>query len=220
MVNDTITNSDVGVLANSDTVAGTASPSPIEVVLLNNTFYNNPIGLETNAAAFAPGTNPFNDQVNMLAMDNIFSNSSTAAIQATGQEFGSEAQYNLYWQNGSNLILNGNQGGFLGNFGAVQGNPDFVDPANGNFQLMAGSAAIDAARSEIGPLAQGDAIFPTVTQILTAVGGIRTDPASLTPRHTRPDATPTDGERDRCRPAQAGHPARHGPARATSTTSG
>ena len=33
-------------------------------------------------------------------MDNIFANSTTAAIQATGQEFGSQAKYNLYFRTG------------------------------------------------------------------------------------------------------------------------
>jgi hypothetical protein len=184
MYNDTISNSGVGVLANADTTGVTTLPSPIYVVLLNNTFYNNPIGVETNAPPFSPGTNPFTDSVTMLAMDNIFSNSTTAAIQATGQQFGSEAQYNLYWQNGSNLSLINTNPGFMGNLGAVLGDPKFVNAAGGNFQLMSTSAAIDAARSELGPDSAGDAVFPTVNQVLTAVGGIRTDPASLTPPAT------------------------------------
>ena len=159
MYNDTISNSNIGVLANSDTVAGTDSPSPIELVLLSNTFYNNPIAWRrTPRSPRAPprSTTP----VNWLAMDNIFSNSSTAAIQATGQEFGSEAQYNLYWQNGTNLTPEQPHRVLRGNFGAVLGNPEFVNPAAGNFQLMANSAAIDEARSEIGPLPRGRRDLP------------------------------------------------------------
>ena len=56
--------------------------------------------------------------------------------------------------------------------------------------------------------AQGDAIFPTVTQVLTAEGGIRTDPASLTPPATPGRSDPTAVQRRHHRPARAGHPAR------------
>src|SRR5262249_21038370 len=41
MVNNTITNSDVGIQANADTTGLTSITSPIELVLENNTFYNN-----------------------------------------------------------------------------------------------------------------------------------------------------------------------------------
>ena len=47
----------------------------------------------------------------------------------------------------------------------IFGDPKFIDPANGNFGLQPTSAAIDAARSEIGPLPAGDTIFPTVNQL-------------------------------------------------------
>src|SRR5262249_40159886 len=53
-----------------------------------------------------------------------------------------------------------------------------------NFALQPTSPAIDAARSEIGPLPAGDAIFPTVNQLLTSAGGVRTDPTSLPPGET------------------------------------
>jgi hypothetical protein len=199
MVNDTIANSGPasgaggGVLANSDNIGLTGQPSPIELVLINNTFYNNPVGLHTVAPVFAPGTTPTNDQVYWLAMDNIFSNSSNTGILADGEEFGSLAQYNLYFQNLVNLnVINNTTAQFQGNFGAVLGNPEFVDPINGNFQLQGNSAAIDAARSEIGPLVAGDAIFPTVTQVLDATGGIRTDPTTLVPPAT-PGRSTTNG---------------------------
>ncbi|WP_406696071.1 S8 family serine peptidase [Singulisphaera sp. Ch08] len=185
MYGNTISNSTVGVEAHSDNVDPQRSNSPTSIILLNNTFYNNPTGLHTigyGSASTAP-----NNHVYWLAMNNIFANSTTRAIVSEGLAYGSQAQYNLFWQNtGGDLAISGS--GFLGNTGAVVGDPDFRDPAALNFQLGPNSAAIDASRSEIGPLPGGDSIFPTVTQV-TAQGpngivptsvSIRTDPNSLT----------------------------------------
>src|SRR5262249_8198804 len=130
MVNNTITNSGVGIQANSDNVGVTAIPSPIELVMLNNTFYNNTIGQDTEAPV-ASSTTPPNDSVYWLSMDNIFTNSSNTAILSNGQEYGSQAQYNLYFGNGSNLVLNNPTANFQGNFGAVLADPQFVNAAAG-----------------------------------------------------------------------------------------
>ncbi len=184
LYNDTISNSGVGIQANSETAAATTEPSAIELVMLNDTFYNNPIALHTVAPNSA-STIPVTDSVYWLAMDDIFANSTNTAIISDGQEFGSEGQYNLFSQNAINVAINGsNTTNFEGINNSVFGNPEFVNPANGDFQLMSNSAAIDAARSEIGPDAAGDAIFPTVNQVLDPTGGIRTDPNSLTPPAT------------------------------------
>jgi hypothetical protein len=188
LTNDTITNSPVGVADYSDTDQ-TGAPgnghaqTPELLTLLNDTFYNDTIAMNTVAAGGSS-----NDQVYWLAMDNIFSNSSNTAILTTGPQAFSQSQYNLFFNNGTNI----NAGpGLFGNVGAVIGNPDFVNPAAGNFQLGPNSAAIDAGRSEIGPLPAGDALYPTVNQQLnpisltgTNVSGIRTDPSTLTPPET------------------------------------
>lgn len=47
MYGNTISNSAVGVEAHSDNVSPARSNSPTNIILLNNTFYNNPIGLHT-----------------------------------------------------------------------------------------------------------------------------------------------------------------------------
>ena len=71
---------------------------------------------------------------------------------------------------------------FFPNTGPVFANPDFVDPSGGNFELEPVSPAIDAARSEIGPLPAANAIYPTVNQEISGqtVVGIRTDPTTVT----------------------------------------
>ena len=67
-------------------------------------------------------------------------------------------------------------GDFEGNVGAVYGNPHFVGPVGAglsatqqNFELESNSPAINAGRSEIGPLAGGNAIYPGTD--LTLSGG-------------------------------------------------
>lgn len=191
MYGNTISNSEVGVEAHSDQVNPQASNSPTSIILLNNTFYKNPIGLRTNG--YGPASTAPNNHVYWLAMNNIFAGSTNKAIISEGLAYGSQAQYNLFWQNtGGDLAISGS--GFLGNVGAVIGDPDFRDPDNLNFQLGPNSAAIDASRSEIGPLPGGDAIYPTVTQI-TAPGpigvvptavSVRTNPATGTPGRSNP----------------------------------
>ena len=127
-------------------------------------------------------------------MDNIYSNSSNTAIVSAGQEFGSQRSTTSSSRTGPTWSLpaptSRTSAGTSGPSSAI---PMFVDAADGNFQLMAGSAAIDAARSEIGPLTAGDAIYPTVTQVLTGTtGGIRTNPGTLTPPAT-PGRSTTQG---------------------------
>ncbi len=132
-------------------------PSPAMAVFLNNTFYN----VGTAIATFAPTFNGTNDlsHVSFLAMDNIFSKVTGAggAVVATGQDYGSQLQYNLF-----NAITGPNATG-LPNFQPILGDPSFRDPTNGNFALLPNSAAIDVARSELGPSIFGDMLFPVYT---------------------------------------------------------
>ena len=89
-------------------------PAPAEAVFLNDTFYNNGIGILTTAPE-PTGTN-FYSHVALLAMDDIFDGSTTAAVETTGQNYGgrprmrarndaliidpSQLQYNLFFNNG------------------------------------------------------------------------------------------------------------------------
>ncbi len=179
MVNDTVSNSPVGVLVNSDTVnglgQGDVGQSPEQVVLLHDTFYNDAIGYHSVAPTFN-GNNDMS-HVYSLVMNNIFSNISSNAVQIDGQAYNSQLQYNLFYQVGTAFANNSDTA--VSNVSPFTGNPEFVNAAAGNFQLQPTSAAIDAARSEIGPTAIANAIFPAVTQVLNTTGGIRTDPNSL-----------------------------------------
>src|SRR6185312_15214564 len=94
------------------------------------------------------------------------------AIQLDGQAYGTEVQYNLFFQiNGPtkpgdatapNLVRNNNNTGIT-NDQPVFGDPAFRDSKNGNLQLLSNSAAIDRARSELGPSIFGDMLYPAVT---------------------------------------------------------
>ena len=112
-------------------------------------------------------------------MDNIFDGSSAIAVDIQGQAGESTLQYNLYYNNAANVVATTTDGDFGGNDGAVYGNPEFVNAADENFELEPTSAAIDAARSEIGPIPGADAVFPTIDQLLSDVYGTRTDPATV-----------------------------------------
>ena len=104
-------------------------------------------------------------------MDNIFSNSTVAAINASGQTTGSQGQYNLFASNAANLLV-ANGAGFANNQ-AINGSAQFRDTLTGDLTLMPNSDAIDSSRSEIGPLLLGNSLQPITTQQLTAATGIR-----------------------------------------------
>src|SRR5208282_3524756 len=131
----------------------------------------------------APQFNKLNSQAHVvtLAMDNIFDGSTNSAVDIQGQAGLSTLEYNLYFNNAINVIATTTDGDFPGNAGAVYGDPDFVDAGAGNFELEPDSAAINAARSEIGPIPGADAIYPTVDQLLSDEYGTRTDPATVLP---------------------------------------
>ena len=189
MYNNTISNMPTGVRMTTTTGSGPfvdadTFQEPFHLTLLNNTFYNYTTGVETNAPAGTGGTawNSFSS-VRWLAMNNIFSTGTTAVV-ATGQQQGSQAQYNLFFNtgqvtvSGTGTILNPN-GGFAGNNGAIVGDPRFRNAAAGDFTILADSAAIDASRSEIGPINWGNILSPTSTQLLNSQGGIRNSTGRL-----------------------------------------
>ena len=171
LYNNTISNMPTGVRVISENVAGTQIPNPTEFLALNNTFYNDNIGLDVIGGTAAP-----EDHVHVVTMDNIFANSSTAAIQDVGQIQGSVQEYNLYYGNAANFAPGSGLAGT--DYQPILGNPMFRDPANGNFQLLPGSAAIDAGRSELSlyPTSNGadvTTLLSTVDQVLSGIGGTR-----------------------------------------------
>jgi hypothetical protein len=196
MVNDTISNSPFGVNVLSNTGSGpftmgdTMQDEPI-VILQNNTFYNNGIAFNTVSPQGMGGSswNSFS-AVRWLAINNIFANSTTAAIMTTGQTQASTAQYNLFNGNKADVVI-GPQGtilfpagGFGGNWGVQTGDPDFHNAAALDFRLDPNSAAIDAGRSEFGPNIWGNTLQPTVNQVLSSnpfdtTGGIRNNTGRL-----------------------------------------
>ncbi len=168
LYNNTIANMPVGVRINSETVDNTGGPNPYEAVILNNTFYNDDVAIHTVAPAYN-GQNSLS-HVYFLAMDNIFANSSDVAVRVEGQGTGSQLQYNLFSGNNNNVDTSTAQ--FIaGPFNAqpIFGQPAFRDPANGDFSLTSLSDAIDAARSEIGPIALGLSLQPIATQNVTNI---------------------------------------------------
>ena len=186
MYNDTVSNSAIGVEDNPSPGDNSTGNTPYEAVLLNNTFFDDAFGIQTNTTQFN-GQNS-NAIVNVEAMNNIFDGSSQDAVNMNGQAGDSQLQYNLFYNNIANLLITTTDGDFLGNIGATYGNPDFVGPVGSgdasaqNFELEPTSPAINAARSEIGPNAGANAVYPTVNLALS--GGVltltRTDPNTLT----------------------------------------
>ncbi len=178
MSNDTISNMPIGAMLNGPTLTNniTNQLSPFYAVFLNDTFYNDNVGIEVQAQTYV--ASPSNDQafVDFLAMDNIFSNDSQYSILTNGMLGGggsnSQGQYNLFYQDGTDGVgvsINNpgsDQGGWGGNNNPVLGNPEFVDASAGNFALQGNSAAIDSARSEFGPDLTGMQLFPIYDQFL------------------------------------------------------
>ncbi len=189
MYNDTISNSGQGVHINSQTGNDNNGDSIFQAIIENCTFYGDGYGIQTVAPPFSPGPPP-NDlaAVEVLAMNNIFDGSSNIAVDLQGQASDSQLQYNLFYQNAVNVVSTTNIADFQGNEGAIYGNPDFVGPVGPtydataqDFELQPDSPAINAGRSEIGPLAGGNAIFPGTNLSLSGgqLIGTRTDPTTL-----------------------------------------
>ena len=190
-----------GVHINSESTNDSSGESPMMAVIINSTFYQDLYGIRTTAPTFN-GQN-LRSHVNVLSMNDIFDGATDFAVafegtggdNSTGVVGESQLQYDLFWNNvdthaplgqpnpvnPANVLWLTNDGDFLGNNAPLEADPQFVNPAAGNFQLKPTSPAINAGRSEIGPLPAGDMIFPTDNQLLTSQVGIRTDPNSLPP---------------------------------------
>jgi hypothetical protein len=172
------------------------SPEPTEVVLLNNTFYNNPVFANLSAIDINFATPQISAQIHLIAMDNIIDGSTSNVVLGTGMLDGSLFQFNVFHNNGPFQTNNGTPviDVQIPNDGAINADPLFRDPANGNFQLQPKSPAIDAARSELnlnpttapsrvlvgrpggGTVGYADVsttLLPVVNQSLDANGGIR-----------------------------------------------
>ena len=179
-VNDTFSNMANGPAIEiiSEASADTAFPSPAEAVILNDTFYNDAQGVHTYSPTY-DGTNSLSE-TSIMVMDSIFSTivgNTTAglpgyAIELDGQSYGSEVQYNLFYSisgpsttgpTAPYLYQVNNITNTVTNDQPVLGNPEFRDAATGNFNLLPNSAAIDLARSELGPSFFGDMLYPAVT---------------------------------------------------------
>ena len=153
MMNDTITNMPIGVQVIGDQNPDKQGPEANEFLALNDTFYNDTIGVDLQAIAWAPATPQTRASINFVAMDNIFDGpggSTSIAVRGAGMLDGSQMQYNLFYNYASIFTVgavpvhNG-----LANYHPIYADPMMVDPAAGNFQLTANSPAIDAARSEL-----------------------------------------------------------------------
>ncbi|MEW4567156.1 S8 family serine peptidase [Tautonia sp. JC769] len=183
LVNNTIADMPVGVRVNATTGNNETSQTPTSIVMLHNTFYNNGVAFRAEAPVYAGGPPPNSlSHVYFFGMNNIFdggtigSQAGAAAIRTNGMVGGSELLFNVFHNYTSNVEINNpaiSGFGFLGNNNPIFGDPLFLDPQNGNFFLQPGSVAIDAAISEIGPLAIGNMLRPISNQVLDASGGIR-----------------------------------------------
>lgn len=173
--NNVFANMPVGARIVSMNVNNTEAARPAEAIFLNNTFYNNPIGLDIQGAA-DNGQNRLS-HVHFLAMDNIFDSSLTAAIQTTnmvwGGQDGSQAQFNLYSNSGTNPIISTGAWSGFPNANPIFGNARFRNPAALDFTLLAGSDAVDAGLSELGQVNLGRSLLPISNQLLNASGGVR-----------------------------------------------
>ncbi|HEY2157897.1 MAG TPA: Ig-like domain-containing protein, partial [Isosphaeraceae bacterium] len=185
------------------TSAGGQLPMNTKAIVLNNTFYNNLIGIDENnptvpgtfTATVIPGGGGFGQpsdlgrpnrasDASVLAMNNIFDHQGFAGISLYHGVYGSQGQYNLFNANGGqsanappnvvtgDVAVQPGAAGWGGNNQAVAGDPAFVNPAIGNFNLQATSRAINAGRSELGPAIIGDMLFPAANQVLNATGGV------------------------------------------------
>ena len=64
MYNNTISNSGIGVLVNSETGDDTTGDTAFQAIILNNTFYNDGVGFQT----VSPEFDGKNDQANVTSL--------------------------------------------------------------------------------------------------------------------------------------------------------
>lgn len=183
MVNTVVSNTPTGVRVISEGAAGyggteiTTAPDATYAMLLNNTFYNNNVGVSMIGSNWPPPTSANQAGVSALVMNNIFSNYTTAGVAVGGNLAETQLQYNLYETQANSVTIIPGSPPLLwsGDNVPIYGNPQFRDPANRDFSLTAGSPAIDASRSEIGPFSVANMLRPVSQQLLTeaTVGGNR-----------------------------------------------
>ena len=112
-------------------------------------------------------------------MDNIFDGSSDRRGRHPGPGGVEHARVQPVLQQRDQRRRHDHRGDFPGNAGAVFGNPEFVDPTADDFGLEPNSAAIDAARSEIGPSPVPTRSIPRSSSSLSDLYGTRTNPDTL-----------------------------------------
>ena len=188
MYNDTISNTPQGVHVNAET-DGTTGQSPMKP----HPAQQHLLQRRQRGADDRPESNGQNAQlhVSILAMDNIFDGSSIDAVDVEGQcrptPRSSTTCSSTTPPTSSRRRLDGSVSRATST--PVFGDPKFVDAAAGNFALQPTSAAIDAARSEIGPIAGSDAIYPDGEP---APVQRRTAPAPTPPRWSPPEQPGAD----------------------------
>ena len=172
-LNDSWSNMPTAIRVNSEVADNPSAPTPPQFVVLNNTFFNNGVGIHTQAPRY-DGQNSLS-HVYFIVMNSIFAGSSTAAAQIVGMNSNSQFQYNLFDSNATDVDLTqlDSTFGWGGVNGSVNGRALFRNGPGGDFNLQPGSDAIDASRSEIGPVAIGNMLNPAADQVLNATTGIR-----------------------------------------------
>ncbi len=188
LYNDTISNSPVGVAINSQTGNDTTGDSPFIAIIQNVTFNNDGYGIQTVAPVHSNSPDNSFASVQTLAMNDIFSNITNDAINIQGQAGESLIQYDLFYNNGADVVAPNDGGQLPPPYGTFDANPNYVGPVGGtlpataqNYNIQSNSPAIDAGRSEIGPNDLGNALYPGVNISLTGgqIVETRTNPANL-----------------------------------------
>ena len=208
MTNNTIANMPIGVQVIGNTSPDAQFPEGMEFLALNNTFYNNPIAVDLNAIAGAPATPQTRANIHFVAMNNIFSNSSTTVVRGAGMLDGSQMQFNLMWQNGAVLTQAAGLPAMHNppptGAAAFERNRRSAVPrrGNGNFQLLPGFggdrrladlAEPVAVERPVCVLGISGTLLPVVTQLLNANAGVRNQtPVSPTSRGSDPANPPTN----------------------------
>ena len=156
--NNTFANMPTGVRVLSEGAVGSgfpggnvaANPEPTIGIILNNTFHNiTGIGVNVTGSDPFPNDASNNAVASVLVMNNIFSNIGNLAARFEGNVRFSQMQYNLFTPGVNQVFVTGDNNSFLGNNFPIVGDPRFVNAAARDFRLQPGSAAIDAARSEL-----------------------------------------------------------------------
>ena len=135
MYNDTVSNSGQGVHINATTGDDSTGTSVYQAVIQNVTFYNDGYGIQTEAprARLQPGQfvllrRSAGDERHLRRVD------ATDAVDIEGQAAFSQLQYNLFYQNGTNIVATTNDGDFEGNEGADLRQPRFRRAGRGRLR--------------------------------------------------------------------------------------